>query len=81
MLAAWLIEFALLGAAAGAVALVLGGLAAWGFVAGLLEIEWTFPAGRALAAVALGAALAAALGLAGSWRALGRKPAPVLRTP
>lgn len=81
VLAAWLLEFALLGAAAGAVALVLGGLAAWGFVAGLLEIEWTFPAGRALAAVALGAALAAALGLAGSWRALGRKPAPILRTP
>ena len=81
VLAAWSIEFALVGAVAGGLALAAGGLAAWGFVHGLLDIEWHFPAVRALAAVAAGAALTTLLGFAGTWRVLGRKPASILRTP
>ncbi len=81
LLGVWLLEFALLGLIAGGVALVAGGLAAWGFVSGILEIDWQFPAGRAFATVSIGAAVAAVFGFAGTWRALGRKPARVLRTP
>lgn len=76
-----LLEFALLGAVAAGVALAVGGAAAWGFVSGLLEIEWRFPAARAAAAALAAVALTAALGLAGTWRAAGRKPATVLRSP
>lgn len=81
LLAVALLEFALLGLVAGAVALAVGSLAAWGFVRGALDIGWTFSAERAAAAALLGVALSTALGLVGTWRALGRKPAPLLRTP
>ncbi len=81
VLAGQLLEFALLGATAAVAAVAIGGAAAWGFVSGLLEIEWTFPAARAAASALAAAALVAALGLAGTWRAAGRKPATVLRTP
>jgi putative ABC transport system permease protein len=81
VLRAYLVEHALLGLAAGAFAAAIGGLAAWAFVTGFLELEWTFRPARAAATVLAGAAIATVVGFAGTWRALGQKPAPILRAP
>jgi putative ABC transport system permease protein len=81
VLSAYLLEHALLGLAAGAIAAAIGTLAAWAFVTGFLELDWTFSPARAAATVLAGAAIATVVGFAGTWRALGQKPAPILRAP
>ena len=81
LLAAYLVEHALLGAAAGTVALAAGTLAAWAFVTQLAGEAWAFDAARALAVVLGCIAITTALGFAATWRALGRKPIQVLRAP
>ena len=79
LLAAFLIEYALLGAATVVFGVAAGALAAYVIVTRIMQLDFVFswPA-------ALGAALAALLftvllGLIGSWRILGQKPAPFLR--
>ena len=62
-----------------AIALVLGSLAAYGFVTWGLEWEFTLLPGVALITAAAGAGIAILVGLAGTWRALGQKPAALLR--
>jgi putative ABC transport system permease protein len=72
-------EFALSGAAAAIVAAVIGTLCAGLLVAGYMKIDFVVLPGT-LALTVLGAALSVAvLGLAGTWRALGQKAAPLLR--
>jgi putative ABC transport system permease protein len=62
-----------------AIALLLGSLAGYAFVQWGLEGEFVLLPGVALATAAAGAAIAILTGLAGTWRALGQKPAPLLR--
>ena len=79
VLAAHVAEYVMLGLAAALVAVLVGGIAAWAIVSGLMEAEWTAMPGR-MALVAFGSvALTIVLGLGGTWRALGRRAAPVLR--
>jgi len=74
---AW--EFAALGLATAAASLGVGTLAAWLVVRRLMNLEWTFLPGVAVA-VALGAmALTLAFGLAGTLAALRQRPLALLR--
>ncbi|MBI3452326.1 MAG: FtsX-like permease family protein [Rhodospirillales bacterium] len=79
ILGALVVEFALLGAAAVAVAAAIGSIAAYLLMTRYMHIDFVFlpltVAGTALATVAV----VVAVGLAGTWRALGHKPAPLLR--
>ena len=72
-------EFGLLGLLAGAVAAAAGTVTAWAVVTQVLEQEWTFLPGTVAATVASCVALTLALGLLGTWRALGEPAAPFLR--
>ncbi|ATQ66803.1 MULTISPECIES: ABC transporter permease [Methylosinus] len=79
LISAYGIEFALLGAAAGAVAVAAGSGAAAFILTTLMRMDFVFRPGP-VAATMLGALVfAIALGLAGSWRALGRRPGAALR--
>jgi len=72
-------EFGLLGLLAGAVAAAAGTVTAWAVVTQVLEQDWTFLPGTVAATVALCIALTLALGLLGTWRALGEPASPHLR--
>jgi len=79
LLAAYSLEYALLGLATAVFAAIAGSLAGWAIVAQIMHLRFTW-----LPWPALGAALAAVvvtivLWLAGTYRALGQKPAAVLR--
>ena len=79
LMLSYLTEFLLLGLTAGGFALIAGSLIAWGVLTQLMHAEFMlFPLAAALT-VALATLLTIALGMAGVWRALGRKPAPLLR--
>jgi putative ABC transport system permease protein len=79
VLRALLLEFALIGGATAAIATLLGGVGAWLLVRYYMRVDFApVPGTLALTALAATAAIAA-LGLAGTWRALGQKPAPLLR--
>jgi putative ABC transport system permease protein len=79
LLRAYLMEYGLLGLVTAALAAGLGSLAAYVVVTQLLHLGFTFLA-VPVAAVALpGVAVTLALGFLGTWRALDRKAAPLLR--
>ena len=73
-------EFALLGLTAGIISALVGSLAAYGIIEGLMEMSFRLKPWAILTTIALGMALSLSLGLAGTWKALGQKPAPYLRT-
>jgi putative ABC transport system permease protein len=76
---AFAIEFGLVGLATAAVATVLGTAAAWLLMTRYMRTDFVILPGTALATAAGAAAVVVVLGLAGTWRALGQKPAPLLR--
>lgn len=79
LLAAFLIEYGILGAASAAVAAGLGTLAGYLVTTRILHADWVFlPLPVALTVLGC-TLLTLALGFAGTWRALGQRAAPVLR--
>jgi len=79
LLTAYCIEYLLIGGATALFGVVAGSLASWLIVVQLMHLPFTWLPLPALAA-ALGAVVVTiALGLAGTYAALGQKPAPVLR--
>ncbi len=76
---AYLIEHGMIGALSAIIAGALGTVAAYFLVTRLMKTEWVFLPGPLLWTVALATLLTLALGFAGTWRALGAKPAPYLR--
>lgn len=79
VIGAFALEFGLIGAATAVVAAVIGAVASWLLLTFYLRVEFALLPGT-VAATAAGAATAVVvLGLAGTWRALGQKPAPLLR--
>jgi putative ABC transport system permease protein len=79
LIGAYALEYLLLGAATALFGVISGSLAAWLIVADLMHLRFVWLPLPALAA-AVGAVVATvALGLAGTFAALGQKPAPVLR--
>lgn len=79
VLSAYLIEYGILGIATGLVAAAVGSLVAWAVMVFLMKSAWVFLPGVALAATGAGIAATLIGGLAGTWIALGRKAAPLLR--
>jgi putative ABC transport system permease protein len=79
VLSSFLIEFGMLGALAGLIAAGVGTLAAYAVVTRLMRIDWVFLPFPLGATVGLAVVLSLVIGFAGTWRALGAKPAPVLR--
>jgi putative ABC transport system permease protein len=76
---AFAIEFGLVGLATAAVACVLGTVSAWLLMTRYMRQDFALLPGTALLTAAGAAAVVVVLGLAGTWRALGQKPAPLLR--
>ena len=62
------------------VAAGVGTLAAWALVAGPMHAIWTFLPWPLLLTTSGAVGLTIGLGLLGTWRALGAKPAPYLRS-
>jgi putative ABC transport system permease protein len=79
VLKALVAEYALLGLVAAAIAALVGWLAAWIVVAKVMGADWVALPGTVALAALGGVAVTVALGLAGTWRALSQKPAPILR--
>ena len=76
---AFLLEYGMLGAATALVAAAVGTLAAYGLVTVPMRSEWVFLPGPLAAILALAVVLTLVFGFAGTWRALGAKPAAYLR--
>ena len=76
---AFAVEFGLLGLTAGTISSVIGSLAAYGILEGLMNTAFHLKPWAILMTIALGMVLTMTLGLAGTWKALGQKPAPYLR--
>lgn len=72
-------EFAVLGLATAAVAALAGSAIAWAVVAILMDLSWTPQPAALAAAILAGIAVTLAAGLAATGRALGARPAPLLR--
>lgn len=70
---------ALLGGAAGLVAVVAGGLAGWAVTHFVMEQDFTFEPISAIATIAGGVVVTMLAGLGFAWRALSLRPAQVLR--
>jgi putative ABC transport system permease protein len=79
LLAAFLLEYALLGGATVAFGLAAGAAAAWAIVTRIMALDFTLAWAPAAAATAAALAATVALGLIGAWRILGQKPAAFLR--
>jgi putative ABC transport system permease protein len=80
LLLSYLIEFGTLGATAGTLAAILSGLTAFLIVRFAMGQDWTFLPGLLGATLAAGIALTAGLGLLLTFKALGERPAKVLRS-
>jgi putative ABC transport system permease protein len=79
LIAAFSLEYALIGLATAVFALFAGGVAAWYVVTRIMQLPSSFLPEVAVATVVAALALTVGFGLAGTWRVLGHKAAPVLR--
>ena len=77
--AAWLVEFGILGAAAGLIAAAVGTAASWGVVRFVMHADWAFLPATLAITVASCVALMLAFGYAGTAAALRAKAGPLLR--
>jgi putative ABC transport system permease protein len=80
LMVAMLLEYALLGAVAALFGLASGAAAAYVIVTRIMAFDFAWIWRQSLAAAALALVFAVLLGLIGTWRALGVKPAAVLRS-
>ena len=79
LIAAFSLEYGLLGLATATFGVLAGSLAAWGVVGGVMKQTFHFAAVSAVGAAVAAVLVTVVLGLAGTWRLLGQKAAPVLR--
>jgi putative ABC transport system permease protein len=79
ILRAYLMEYAILGALAGVLAVACGMAAGWFVVTQVLEAKFVFTPLPLIATVAAGAGVTVLLGLAGTWAALRVRPNQILR--
>jgi putative ABC transport system permease protein len=80
LLAAMLVEYALLGAIAALFGVLAGAAAAYAIVTRVMAFDFAWTWTQSLAAAALALAFAVLFGLIGTWRVLGVKPAAMLRS-
>jgi putative ABC transport system permease protein len=79
LVAAYALEYLILGGATAAFGVLAGSLAAWFVTAEIMNLQFVWLPASALAAAAGALLVTVALGLVGTLTALGQKPAPVLR--
>jgi putative ABC transport system permease protein len=79
LLSAYTIEYLMLGAATAMFGVLAGSVAGWLIVTELMHLKFVWLPLPALAAAAAAVIVTVALGLAGTFKALGQKPAPILR--
>ncbi|MFZ2101967.1 MAG: ABC transporter permease [Oricola sp.] len=79
LIGAFSLEYLILGTATALFALFAGGVAAWFVVAQIMNLPWLLLPGVAAGTLATALVLTVGFGLAGTWRVLGQKAAPVLR--
>jgi len=79
LLAAFLIQYSCLGAAAAAIAAAIGTLAAFLVVTRVMHGEWGFLPSSVATTILAAVLLTLLFGFAGIWRALGQRPALLLR--
>jgi len=79
ILGAFAAEFLMLGLIAGMISAVVGSLAAMGILRGLMKMTFNLHPGTIVITIMTGICLTLLLGLLGTWKALGQKPAMYLR--
>jgi putative ABC transport system permease protein len=79
LMTAYALEYLLLGAATVLFGVAAGSIAAWRVVADLMKLPFHWQGGPSVAAAVMALVITIAFGLIGTWPALGRKPAAVLR--
>jgi putative ABC transport system permease protein len=79
LLKAMLAEYAALGAIAVVFGLLCGAIAAWFVITRIMNLEFALPWVEVFSIATISFMITVALGLAGTWRLLGQKPAPYLR--
>ncbi|PWV98284.1 putative ABC transport system permease protein [Hoeflea marina] len=79
LIRAYSYEYGLLGLATAIFALGFGGVAAWFLVSRIMHMPSQFMPGIAFATLGVALVVTVGIGLAGTWRVLGQKAAPVLR--
>ncbi len=80
LILAFSLEYALIGLATAVFALLAGGVAAWFVVARIMRLPSSFLPEVAVVTIVAALALTVGIGLLGTWRILGQKAAPVLRS-
>jgi len=79
LMSAYALEYLMLGAATVVFGVAVGSIAGWRIVVDLMTLPFHWQAGPAIAAAAIAVIITMVFGLMGTWPALGRKPAAVLR--
>lgn len=79
ILIAYLLEFGLLGLATAVIAGLVGGIAAYFVITEIMQSDWIFVPEAAALTVIVALVATLSLGFVGTWSALGRKAAPLLR--
>lgn len=79
LIRAFTFEYMILGLSTAVFALVAGGIAAWYVVSEIMTLPERFLPEVAVSTVVIALVLTVGFGLAGTWRILGQKAAPVLR--
>lgn len=74
------LEYMLIGLATAIFALGAGGLASWFVLARIMRLPFTFLPDVAITTILVALVLTVGIGMIGTWRVLGQKPAIVLRT-
>ena len=79
IIAAYTIEYGLLGLVTAGVAALIGTVAGWAVITQIMEAEWVFLPGAVFGTALICMTITVALGLFGTWRALSQRAAPLLR--
>jgi putative ABC transport system permease protein len=79
LIGAYSLEYSMIGLATAIFALAAGGTAAWYVVARIMQLPSAFLPEVAVSTIVVALVLTVGIGLAGTWRVLGHKAAPVLR--
>ncbi|MDR3463107.1 MAG: FtsX-like permease family protein, partial [Beijerinckiaceae bacterium] len=79
LLAAFLLEYGIIGSVTAVFGVLAGTAAAYGVITKVMQLDFVFFWTQAILAAGAALVLTVGLGLAGTWRILGRKPAPYLR--
>ncbi|MEZ5784156.1 MAG: ABC transporter permease [Rhizobiaceae bacterium] len=79
LILAFSLEYLLIGLATAIFALLAGGVAAWFVVSRIMSLPSAFLPEVAIGTVVVALVLTIGIGLAGTWRVLGHKAAPILR--